>query len=140
MSWTTDPDLWQPAPRTLRQFSGLWVAFWACLAAWRASRQGMDGMAWVLAGAAPLGIVGLLRPAAMRPVWTAWMILAFPVGWLVSRLVLACLFYGLFTPLGLAFRLFGRDALALRPRPHDNSYWRPKPPPGNAKSYFRQSS
>ena len=39
------------------------------------------------------------------------MVLAFPIGWTVSQVILAVMFYGLFTPIGLVFRLIGRDPL-----------------------------
>jgi hypothetical protein len=66
------------------------------------------------------------------------MVLAFPIGWTVSRLVLAAVFYGLFTPIGLVFRLMGRDPLARRP-PHDVvSYWTEKPDRADVRRYFRQ--
>ncbi len=63
----------------------------------------------------------------------------YPIGWLVSRLLLGVLFYGMFTPLGLLFRLLGRDALARRARPDASSYWITKEGPNDARSYFRQS-
>ena len=39
------------------------------------------------------------------------MVLAFPIGWTVSQVILLLMFYGLFTPIGLVFRLIGRDPL-----------------------------
>ena len=39
------------------------------------------------------------------------MVLAFPIGWTVSQVMLAMMFFGLFTPIGLVFRLIGRDPL-----------------------------
>jgi hypothetical protein len=63
---------------------------------------------------------------------------AFPLGWLVSQLVLAILFYGVFTPLALVFRLIGRDALALKKPSGEATFWRPKPTPSDPRRYFRQ--
>ena len=45
------------------------------------------------------------------------MVLAFPIGWTVSQVMLALMFFGLFTPIGLVFRLIGRDPLQPHP-PH----------------------
>jgi hypothetical protein len=62
----------------------------------------------------------------------------FPFGWAVSHLLLAILFYGLFTPLGLIFRLLGRDPLR-RQRPLEQaSYWTMKPAATDVRGYFRQ--
>ena len=62
-----------------------------------------------------LGPLGLIWPRLLRPIYVAWMVLAFPIGWTISQLILAVMFYGLFTPIGLVFRLIGRDPL-LRAR------------------------
>ncbi len=84
-------------------------------------------------------MVGIAFPRALRPVFVAWMVIVFPVSWLTSHLILACLFYGLFTPLAFVFRLIGRDCLGLGRRPEQESYWVAKPTPENVRSYFRQS-
>ena len=88
--------------------------------------------------AVAVGVLGLARPAAIRPVFVGWMVLAFPIGWAVSNLLLAAVFYGLFTPLAVLFRLLGRDALALRARPGAATYWVPRPAPADVRRYFRQ--
>jgi hypothetical protein len=65
------------------------------------------------------------------------MVLAFPIGWTVSRLLLAGVYYGLMTPIGLGGRLMGRDPLQLRFHECE-SYWTDKPARTEARSYFRQ--
>ena len=65
-------------------------------------------------------------------------VVTFPIGWVLSHLLLGAVFYCLFTPLGLIFRLIGRDALGLR-RSVAVSYWRPKPAANDLRGYFRQS-
>ena len=49
------------------------------------------------------------------------------------------LFFGLFTPVGLFFKLIGRDALTRRYIPEQGSYWEPKPGAADIRSYLRQS-
>ena len=73
----------------------------------------------------------------MRPVFVGWMMLAFPLSWLVSHIALAIVFYGFFTPLALVFRLSGRDPLALKRR-NTESYWQPRPQATDVRRYFRQ--
>jgi hypothetical protein len=135
MTWTDIPR--KPSRRTLRQFAGLWLLFFGGLGCRRL--LGQDHMAgWLLlALALGAGIPGLIRPRLLRPVFVGWMIAVFPVGWLISHLVLGVIFYGVFTPLGLWFRLKGRDALRLRRSPAA-SHWMPKPTPVGAASYYRQ--
>jgi hypothetical protein len=138
MRWSDIP--FQPSSRTLRQFAALCLAVFTALAGWRFLRHGDVLVPWLFLGLAfTLGPLGLVRPQLLRPVFVGWMIVVFPIGWLVSHLVLAVLFYGLFTPLGLIFRLAGRDALACRRKPGQNSFWTPKPAARDVRSYFRQS-
>ena len=129
-----------PPRRTLRQFAGLWILVFSGWAGWCYWARGEPGLALLFVGiAGAIGLPGLLAPRLMRPIYVGWMCLTFPIGWLVSHMLLACVFYGLFTPLGLLFRLLGRDPLAIRSRPGQNSYWRPRPLPGDGRSYYRQS-
>ena len=65
------------------------------------------------------------------------MLATFPIGWTVSRVILAILFYGVFTPVGVLFRLLGRDALGLQPKPAADTYWTPRRT-AEVRDYFRQ--
>jgi hypothetical protein len=136
MKWSDIP--FNPPRKALRQFAGLWLVFFLALAAvkgWHGHRQA--GLA--LAALAVLaGVPGLIRPALVRWVFVGWMVLAFPIGWLVSQLALAVLFYGIFTPVGLWFRLRGRDPLGRRSPPKPDSYWTEKRTPEDLRRYFRQ--
>jgi len=128
-----------PTRKTLRQFAGLWLLLFGAIAAWRAWHGDVGTGTQALAAIAVLiGGLGLAHPPAMRWVFTGWMVVAFPIGWTVSRLMLAALFFLLFTPIALVFRLMGRDALRLG-RPSGGSYWTTKAQPGNVRDYFRQS-
>jgi hypothetical protein len=71
-------------------------------------------------------------------VFVGWMGLAYPIGWVVSRIVLGVIFYGLFTPVAWVFRRMGRDALALQSQPRATTYWRPKPGAADSSQYFGQ--
>jgi hypothetical protein len=137
MRWSDIPR--NPSDRLLRQFAGLCLLFFGGMAAWRAWRQGPSPVVYGLAALAlGLGIVGLIRPRAIRPVFVGWMMLAYPIGWLISNAVLALMYYGIITPLGLAFRLAGRDVLR-RKRPRDAAtYWAAKPTPADVRRYFQQ--
>jgi hypothetical protein len=130
-----------PKTKVLRQFAGLCLALSVVLAAWRAwhGDLGLRTEAIVLVGVA-IGGIGLVWPAAVRWVYTGAMVAAFPIGWVVSQVMLAGIFYLVFTPVAFVFRLMRRDALGLR-RPSSSapSLWAPKPPVGDAKSYLRQS-
>lgn len=137
MRWSDIP--FSPPPKMLRQFAGLWLVFLGGLAAWHGFVRGRPGLAAALATlAVVVGVSGLIYPRAVRPLFVAWMVVAFPIGWTISNGLLGLTYYGLFLPLGLGFRLTGRDALRLRPLPGLESYWVPKPAPNDMRRYFQQ--
>jgi hypothetical protein len=124
----------------LRQFAGLWVVVLGGLACWYGLLRQRPVVGAVLGVAAvTVGALGIVRPSAVRPFFVALTVATFPIGWVLARVGLAAVFFGLFTPLAIVFRLAGRDALVLR-RPRDRaSYWEPKPAPADVRSYFHQS-
>ena len=79
-----------------------------------------------------------MRPESLRFVFVGWIIAVFPIGWLVLHACLAVVYFGMLTPVGLIFRLMGRDVLQLGRRPEADSYWqtKPTPPVGNYYKTF----
>jgi hypothetical protein len=137
MRWSDIPR--DPPSATLRQFAGIWLAFFGGLALWQGLIRGNTRFAVVCAAMAlTVGPLGLARPRWIRRVFVGWMMLAFPIGWAMTQVMLAVMFFGLFTPLGLVFRLIGRDPLHRARRPGVGSYWTPKPAPADLRRYFRQ--
>lgn len=128
-----------PTTTTLRQFAGLWLVFFGGLGLWEALARGHTFLgAGLIVASVVIGAPGLVRPGLLRPLFVAWMVLAFPIGWTVSLVMLAILYYGLFTPIGLVFRLVGRDALQRTRKPALETYWTPKPTPTDPRRYFKQ--
>ena len=128
-----------PSSRVLRQFATLVLVVFGGLAAWYGVVRDQTGLAVVFGViAVVVGPLGLIVPRAVRPIFVAWMVVAFPIGWTVSRVLLGLVFYGLFTPLGLAFRLMGRDRLERRCRTGQSTYWTAKAQPTGMRDYFRQ--
>lgn len=135
MQWSDVPR--DPSRATLRQFAGLCLLCFG-LAAWRCHARGQTDFACVLAAlAVGLGLPGLVFPRLLRHVFVGWMMAVFPIGFVVSRVVLAALYYGCFTPLALIFRLIGRDALGLKRAPQAVSYWRAKPQADDPSRYLQ---
>ena len=117
MRWNDIP--FDPARATLRQFAGLCLVVFGGMALWQALVRGHTGLAIFLALLAlTIGPVGLARPEWVRWIYVGWMVLAFPIGWTVSQVLLALMFYGLFVPIG-------SDIQADRPRldaPHSPAH------------------
>jgi hypothetical protein len=134
MTWNDIPR--NPSAKTLRQFAGLCLLFFGTLGIWHLSHERTSlGIGWLVA--ACIGVPGLVWPRCLRPIFVGWMMLVFPIGWLVSHVLLSVVYYGLFTPMGFLFRLRGRDALRLHSSSCD-SYWQMKAQPAGVASYFRQ--
>lgn len=128
-----------PDSRMLRQFAVIWIVFFLGLAAWQGWGHGRREVALVLVIVAlSVGPLGMWRPQWIRPIYVGWTVAVFPIGWVVSHLVLGLIFYGLFTPISLVFRILGRDALGRHRPTHPSSYWHPKSTPTDVRSYFRQ--
>jgi hypothetical protein len=129
----------EASPRALRQFAAAWLIFISAIGAQQYFLRGRHtlGMACFVA-AVVFGIAGLIKPSGIRWLFVALMTVAFPIGWLVSQLMLAAMFYLVLTPVALIFRLMGRDVLQRKPDPSCSSFWLPKRTPTDVRSYFRQ--
>jgi formate-dependent nitrite reductase membrane component NrfD len=129
----------EPSPRTLRQFAAAWLLFISVFGAQQYFGRGRHslGLACILA-ALVFGISGLLKPATVHWLFVTLMFVAFPIGWLISQVMLAVMFYLILTPIALVFRLIGRDVLLRRRAPGRSSFWLPKPRRTDLRSYFRQ--
>lgn len=58
-----------------------------------------------------LAVVLLAYPKPIEPVYRVWLIFGETMGFCVSRVILFILFFCVFSPIGVVFRIFGRDCL-----------------------------
>ncbi len=77
-------------------------------------------------------------PAVLHPLNVAWMRLAVVMNRIVSPVVMGVIYFGLLTPIAMAMRMRGRDALHRRFDAKLGSYWIKRDPPGPAGSSFPQ--
>jgi Saxitoxin biosynthesis operon protein SxtJ len=96
-----------PRSRELRWFAGLWFPALCLVVGLAAHRNGLEGLAYVtwVAGVA-LGLAGLLRPSTIRPVYTGLILITFPIGLVISNLLLLAMFFLVVTPIGWLVRRF----------------------------------
>jgi hypothetical protein len=132
------PFTTRPTPRVLRQFAGTWLVFFLLLAANQIWRRGNIFAGCVLGTVALIGIVGLIKPNALRWLFIVASAVAFPIGWVVNLLMLAIMFYGVITPVALFWRLRGRDVLRLRDRKNESSFWTHRDAEPAAERYLKQ--
>ena len=131
---------WNPSTKQLRQFAGIWFPAFCGLVGWSIGQKtghwsGVE-IGWVLAGLLSVG--GLILPALIRPIFVGLILLTFPIGWVVSHLLLGLIFYGVVTPIGLILRIIGHDPLQLK-KPSGNSVWKTSVGKTDATRYLRQS-
>jgi hypothetical protein len=138
----------RPETRQLRQFGWIALAAFGVIGAVVLFRGGLLGISFG-AAARPIafalwtlgvlsGLLSLVWPEGNRPLFVALGVLTFPIGWVLSHVVLAVVFFGVLTPVGLLFRLFGRDPLERAFRPEMKSYWVDLPEVKDDGEYFRQ--
>ncbi len=138
----------QPTRRQLKQF-GLFalIGFGVVggLIHWRGGLFGLDfgeagrPLSFALAAAGILSaVLSLVAPTANRPIYVGLTLVTYPIGYVVSTAMLAVVFFGLLTPIGLLFRMIGRDPLTRCFEADRDSYWEPHRPPDSMQRYFRQ--
>jgi len=105
-----------------RSFAWVMTAFFALIAFWPLVK-GLPLRPWALGAAAAFLLAGLLFPHALTPLNRAWMALALLLSRVFNPIMMGLLFYGVFTPIAIIGRLFGRDPLRVRLDAQAPSYW-----------------
>jgi hypothetical protein len=139
---------WNPDRRTLRQFGAIALVGFSLLAV--AAWFGFLVFSMVPVGArettalclAALGalcaVFGLLWPAGNRPIFVGLSLLAAPIGFVLSYLILGVLFYVIISGVSLLLRALGKDPLERAFQPEASTYWVDAKPARPAASYFKQ--
>ena len=78
---------------------------------------------YVLILAAAFFILGLVIPLALKPVYKAWMALSVIMGFIMTKVIMAIIFYLIVTPIGLVASLTGKKFLDMTIDKKAKSYW-----------------
>jgi MFS family permease len=139
---------WRPDDRTLRQFGVIALfgfSFLAALAWWELfifsfglgeARPIVAGAFAALAGVSAL--FSLVFPRANLPIYLGLTLLSYPIGFVLSYVIMGFLFFIMITPVGLFFRLTGYDRLNRKFEPDATTYWSDPRPRRGKESFFRQ--
>lgn len=110
----------------------------------------LAGSCWWFAGAPPVlvlmlaatfFVVSVLLPWALRPLLAGWIRVVLAINWVVTRVLLALVFYGMITPARLVLKLAGSDPLKRPWEPEALTYWEDaEPQPEKLDAYLGQSS
>lgn len=129
-----------PSRRDLLIFSVAWSIVALGIGIWWSYRLNSAlplGIAAPLGVAVPLSLLFTNRFATL--VFLALSFATYPIGFLISHTVLAILYFGIMTPIGIFMRLRGHDPLRLRrPATPSTSHWVDRSCSKDANSYFKQ--
>ena len=127
-----------PSRRQLILFGVLWLLACGALgvAALRGGRPWGAAASWAAALLAP-GL-GLAFPEFLRCLYVGLAYLTFPIGFIVSHLVLAATYYLVLTPLALLLRGLGYDPMNRQFDPSAESYWIAREGTDDVQRHFRQ--
>lgn len=127
-----------PTTTKLRQF-GFLLVFFGTLAAIVSQAKGSPGLIWLIVPIAfgACGLIGIIVPGFLRWPFVLWTLAVFPIGWSISQIILLGIFFLVFMPIGLIFRLIRRDALQLKDS-KQSTFWNPAPAKSDPNRYFRQ--
>ncbi len=94
----------------------------------------------VLLGAGSLLVVlGFVAPRVLKPVYRVWMLLAFAMGFVMTRVLLTAVFFGVVTPIALLRRALGHDPMRRQRDPAATTYWIARTPSDDPKAEMERS-
>jgi hypothetical protein len=127
-----------PSARQLAVFAAAWFVFLGLsgIACWHRGRHPAADALWVLAAGVPLA--GAVDRRILRHAFVGLSYATYPIGVVVSHVVLAIVFFLVLSPIGLAVRLLGHDPLARGFDRGAKSYWRRRDMTKPVGSYFNQ--
>ena len=94
---------------------------------------------WVMvAVGAVTWLASLVNPKLIKPVFLGMMIIALPIGMVISFVLVGAIFYLMVTPVALLFKLIGRDSMNRKLDRSAKSYWHVREEHPDAASYLKQ--
>ena len=123
---------------TDRSFGITFAVVFALVAAWLYWR-GHRWAPYALGVSGAFAVLAFVLPKVLHPLNVVWMKFGLLLSMIVSPIVLGVIYLVLFVPVGLFFRLTGRDALNRKFDKARASYWIDRAPPGpDGKSFPQQ--
>ena len=83
-------------------------------------------------------LFSLVAPRANRALYVGLTVLAFPIGFVLSYVIMGTLFFLIIGPIAVMFRLLGRDSMHRRYDRKASSYWQEAHSARDKESYFHQ--
>jgi hypothetical protein len=136
---------WNPGPAERRSFARSLIIGFPCIALLFLLAGYFRGKGWDFSlplkiggvGAA-VGLLFLLVPGIVRPFYVVWYAVACCIGLVVGNVVLALVYYALFTGVGLLMRAIRRGGLQKSFDKSAASHWRDAGPQPEPRRYYSQ--
>ena len=125
-AFTADSDIEGSSDR---MFGFVFAAFFTLVALWPLTHH-KPARFWALPVAAVFLLIAAARPQILSPLNKLWSKLGLLMQKIVNPVVMAILFYLVFTPAGFLMRRMGNDLLHLKYEPQLDTYWISRVPPG----------
>jgi hypothetical protein len=131
---------WNPEKSELRKFGLIAVVVLSAAGIILRFAFGTAGIWAVLLGATGLCIflITLVSAKAGRIIYLGLTFAGLPIGLVMSILLMGVFYFLVLMPVGLVFKIRGRDLLARRFRPDATTYWSPRSQTGDPERYFHQ--
>ena len=123
--------------KTLRNFGLLFFVVLGAmggLSYWK----GGSNWRWFIGGSGLCLILGLFLPFLLKPFYKVWMIFAFLLGWVMTRIIVTLTFFLIFTPVGFVLRILGKDLLNEKIDRSVSTYWLRHEPISDKSRYLKQ--
>ena len=131
---------WNPDKKELRKFGLIALVVLGVVGIVLRFLFGVAGIVALAAPAAGLCIfvISLASAKATRFIYLGLTFAGLPIGFVISVLLMAAFYFLVLTPIGLLFKMMGRDVLQRRFEPDSPTYWSPRSQSGDKERYFHQ--
>jgi ABC-type uncharacterized transport system permease subunit len=128
-----------PPGKQLVVFAVAWAVFLGCIgfADWHHGRPRAAEVLWTIALLLPL--TGLVSRKPIKYAFVGLSYATYPIGYVVSHVALAIVYFLALTPIGLLMRVLGKDPLSRKFDASQKSYWIPRNTTKSPESYFKQN-
>jgi hypothetical protein len=137
-----------PTAKELRQFGFIALGafgvlgallYWHVVPLWRVFGAATPTVAYVIWSLGALSaVLSMVAPKMNRPLFVGLSVVAYPIGVVMSYVIMGAFFFLILTPLGWLFRLAGRDPLRRRLDAAAKTYWIQHKSAGKTSRYFGQ--
>lgn len=123
--------------KDLRTFEFIWALIFAVIAFYPLFSGSGDIRLWAFGVSMLFVLIALIKPTLLTGFYHTWIKVGEFIGGIVSKVIMFILFYGMFAPIGIIFRLLGKDLLKKKWDTSVKSYWiEREEQPGSLKNQY----